>query len=525
MQRQPLPFGLALFSILLLLSAITLINYHFEVALGLTGVTLLYLLVVITSATFFEFLIAFITACIAFLAINFFFTEPRFTFSVTHLQSWVSLCCFLVVSLLIASLVKQLKYQTQQALLASNRAQFSRVLAEKLALASDLDTLFKDTCQLLHEAFQHPVAIATKLPDQAEHATIQTLAYVLLQQSGAVKMPDQRLVQWVCENGKAISPYTDYWTENLSTNKQWLIPFNRLPSHDPILIVDQIDANDTIETFNTIKACVDQISQAYQRLVSTAKAQQAELEAQEEAIQNALLASISHDMRTPLTAILGAATTLEQTPKNNAQSQALIHLIASQTRYLAQATENILSLVRLESTSSLNIPFDWQSPEELVGVVATLYKNRGDDVRIEPTIIDNRSNNREVLIKANAGLITQALVNLIDNAQRVQLASQPIHVIVEKSDQYVRMSVEDHGPGFSPEFDIAEVKKFSTTQAKGFGLGLSIVKAIAKSHHATLTVSNKMDGNVISGASVTLTFQALSFDEMATTNATFLNPS
>lgn len=525
MQKKSMRFGISLLITLLLLSVVTLINSHFEATLGLTGVTLLYLLVVMTTATFFEFGIALITALLAFLAINFFFTEPRYTFVVADVQSWVSLCCFLVVSLLIASLVKQLKFQTMQALEATERAQFSRVLAEKLALANELDTLFKETCQLLHEAFQHPIAIATKLPDQTERTANQTLIYVLLQQSGAVKAPDQRLVQWVCENGKAISPYTDYWTENLSTNKQWLIPFNRLPSHDPILIVDQIDANHTIETYNTIKACVDQISQAYQRLVNAAKAQQAELEAQEEAIQNALLASISHDMRTPLTAILGAATTLEQTYKNNAPSQALVNLIASQTRYLAQATENILSLFRLESTSSLNIPFDWQSPEELVGVVATLYKNRGDDVRIEPTIIDNRSNNREVLIKANAGLITQALVNLIDNAQRVQLASQPIHVIVEKSDQYVRISVEDRGPGFSPEFDIAEVKKFSTTQAKGFGLGLSIVKAIAKSHHATLTVSNKMDGNVISGACVTLTFQALSFDEMATTHATSLNPS
>lgn len=524
MQKKLMQFGISLLITLFLLSVITLINHHFEAALGLTGVTLLYLLAVMTTATFFEFGFALIAALLAFLAINFFFTEPRHTFVVADVQSWVSLCCFLVVSLLIASLVKQLKYQTQQALVASNRAQFSRVLAEKLALANDLDTLFKDTCQFLHEAFQHPIAIATKLPDLAARETNQTLAYVLLQQSGGVKAPDQRLVQWVCENGKTISPYTDYWTENLSTNKQWLIPFNRLPSHDPILIVDQIGANDTIETYNTIKACVDQISQAYQRLVNAAKAQQAELEAQEEAIQNALLTSISHDMRTPLTAILGAATTLEQTKKNNVQSQALVHLIASQTRYLAQATENILSLIRLESSSSLNIPFDWQSPEELVGVVATLYKNRGDDVRIEPIIIDNRSNNREVLIKANAGLITQALVNLIDNAHRVQPASQPIHVIVEKSDQHVRISVEDHGPGFSPDFNIAEVKKFSTTQAKGFGLGLSIVKAIAKSHHATLTVNNKMDGNVISGACVTLTFQALSFDEMATTHTTSLNP-
>lgn len=509
MQKQSLPVGLALVIMLLLLSVVTLTNIYFDALLGLTGVTLLYLLVVITAATFFEFLIAFITAVIAFLAINFFFTDPRYTFVVADIQSWVSLCCFLIVSLLIASLVKQLKYQSQQALQASGRAQFSRILAEKLALASDLDALFQETCQLLQDEFQHPIAIAAQKNQKSD--------FCLLQQSGEVIAPDQRLVQWVCENGKAISPYTDYWTENLSAKKQWLIPFNRLPAHDPILIVDKIQADASIETFNAIKACVDQISQAYQRLVNVEKTQLAERKAQEEAIQNALLASLSHDMRTPLTAILGAATTLEQTP-SGPQSKTLAHLIASQARYLAQATENILALVRLESSAPLDIAMDWQSPEELVGVVIALYKNRGDDIRIEPTIIDKRTDARDWLMKANASLITQALVNLIDNAHRMQpksdqITPDPIQVIVEKTDQEVCIRIEDHGPGFSPGFDVVDIKKFATSHAKGFGLGLPIVQAIAKAHHATLTIHNKMAGDLVTGACVSLTFQALSFDE------------
>ena len=509
MQKQSLPFALALVIMLLLLSAVTLANIYFDALLGLTGVTLLYLLAVITAATFFEFLIAFITAVIAFLAINFFFTEPRYTFVVAHIQSWVSLCCFLIVSLLIASLVKQLKYQSQQALQASSRAQFSRILAERLALASDLNALFQETCQLLQHAFQHPIAIATNQADSTPTQTTKKTDYVLLQQSGEVHAPDQRLMQWVCENGKAISPYTNYWTDHLSTQKQWLIPLNRLPSHDPILIVDQIQPDEPIETFHAIKSCVDQISQAYQRLISSEKVQQAELIAKTETIQNALLASISHDMRTPLTSILGAATTMQQDHLAPEQYAQLSALIASQARYLANTTENILSLIRLEASVGKEIPMDWQSPEELIGIVSTLYKHRNEAIDLKV-----HCDTPDLLIKGNANLITQALVNLIENAKQANANHAPIEIIVTKMNNRIYISVNDRGIGVSKDFNAAKIKKFSsshqTSSHKGFGLGLSIVQAIAQAHHALFTIENRLGG----GVSATLSFPAPDLGEL-----------
>jgi two-component system sensor histidine kinase KdpD len=516
MKKKSIRSGVSLVISLLTLSVVSLTNHHFEATLGLSGITLLYLLAVMGVATFFEFPIALITAILAFLSINFFFIEPRYTFVVASLQSWVSLCCFLIASLLIASLVKQLKYQKYQAINASNRAQFSRLLAEKIAISDEIESLFEETCLLMQREFQHPIAIACTHGNSAISQS-DKFEYIVRTHREKVIEPDQRLFKWVCESGKAISPYTDFWTNNISDKKQWLIPFNRLPSHDPILIVDRIVDTDSIETFHAIRACVDQISQSYLRLVNLEKTQQAELKAQEESIQNALLASISHDMRTPLTTILGAATTLEQISANKQQDKELVQLIASQARYLAQTTENILALVRLESNAALHIAMDWQTPEELVEMVIALDKSRGTTVRVEPIVIDNRTHRRELLIQANAGLIVQALINLIDNAQRVQSSLKPIQMMIKKMDQQVSISVEDHGPGFKDGFSVAEIKKFSTSQAKGFGLGLSIVKAIAKAHHATLTIDNKMERDLITGACVTLTFQASSFDEFTPT--------
>ncbi len=489
MQKHSLQF----LAMLVLLAVITVINYHLFSTLGLTGVTLLYLLVVVVAAYFCEFLVALLTAFLAFLTINYFFTAPRYTFEVAHVESLVSLICFLIVSIVITSLVKRLKFQTQQASIATKHALFGRTLAENLALATDVNNLLQDTCRLMQVEFDKPFAIV--LTSQEGNN------YAIKSQSGSIEIPDSRLLNWVSANGKPISPYTEYWAHSA----YWLIPFSRMPSQDasldPILVVGNIDnednLNSSIEMYIAIKSCVDQISLAYQRLVNIEKAKQAEFRVQEESIQNALLASISHDMRTPLTSILGAATTLQQSNLDAKQMNHLSTLIASQARYLATTTENILSLIRLESTQA--IPMDWQSPEEIIGVVTTLYKNRGEPINLLVNISEP-----ELLIKGNASLLTQALVNLIDNAIHADLHNQPIEIDVSKTDNRINISVNDRGKGFSKTFDTSQIKKFSTGNTKGFGLGLSIVQAIANSHDAIFTIRNREDG----GARANLSFHA-----------------
>lgn len=492
MQKQ----SLQLLTMLFLLAIATAFNYNFFASLGVTGVTLLNLLVVVTAAYFCEFFVALSTAFLAFLVINYFFTEPRYTFEVAHAQSWTSLVCFLIVSTVITSLVKQLKFQSQQALTNAQRAEFARTLAESLALANDIDNLLLDTCKLLQKAFNKPFAIAMPQPVNSVESKY---SYSLSTYSDVIETPDKRLLSWVSANGKPIGPYTDYWTKSITQSKQWLLPFNRLPSADPILVVDKVDNEESIETYSAIKSCVDQISQAYQRLINNEKVQLAELAIQEEAVQNALLASISHDMRTPLTSILGAATTLQQSNLNAEQASQLTALIASQARYLASTTENILSLIRLESHSASPIPMDWQSPEELIGIVCELYKNRGETLNIKITM-----NEPELLIKGNINLLIQALVNLIDNAKQAYEGDEPILIEVSKVDKMVNVSVKDRGKGFAEGMSSVAIKKFMTTKAKGFGLGLSIVQAIAKSHGANFNLSNRDGG----GTCATLSFIA-----------------
>ena len=493
-----------LFAILVLLATTTIITLNIFASLDMTVITLIYLLVVITAAYFFEFTVAISTALLAFLAINYFFTVPRYTFEVASVESLASLICFLIVSFVVTSLVKQLRLQTLQSEIATKHANFARELAEKLALATDASELLQSTCQLLQTEFDKPFAIVIQSNGE----------YMVRTQSSTIELPSKHLLQWVTANGKPISPYTDYWSQC----EYWLIPFNRVPNQnphiDPILMVGNIDNensnSNTIETYTNIKSSVDQISLAYQRLINIEQLKNIELNTKSEAIQNAMLASISHDMRTPLTAILGAATTLQQTNTSSAQSTQLAALIASQAQYLSNTTENILSLIRLESSNLQATPMDWQSPEELIGVVCALYKNRNEPLQLEINISEP-----ELLIRANASLITQALVNLIDNSKQAQLNAaslnpssvqqqEPIIINVTKAENRINISVLDRGVGFSEAFTVSDIKKFSSGNPKGFGLGLSIVKAVARVHHADFIIQNRVDG----GASATLSFFA-----------------
>ena len=488
----------------LLLALATLANHTLFSLLGYTGISMVYLLCVVLAADFFTFLTSLFTAIAAFLSINYFFVTPRYTFQVENIESWATLIGFLVVSIVIASLAKRLKSQTAQSLIAAKHAEFSRVLAEHLALAIDTNTLLSQAAKLLEMEFGKNIAIAECDIQSNENPYHITHGSQMLQ-------IEQSALIWVATTGKAMGPATTNWQES----SVWAIPFSRLPSELPILLMNAIQPLQAHETLLALSACVEQVSMAFQRLANIQRANAAEKLAQEEAIQSALLASISHDMRTPLTSILGAATALleKQVQLDAEQTHQLTALIAAEAQQLATSTENILSLVWLESSAKQAIPLDWQSPEEIIGLVLARYKARAS-VHHKPIpllITDIKSS--ELLIKANAHLLIQAIINLVDNAYHVHQGNEPIMIevrsITNKSEEQISICVKDRGTGFNKDFDVSRIKKFAhhaenKAGNKGFGLGLAIVQAIATLHNASLEIKPRVNG----GSSVALVFPA-----------------
>ncbi len=476
--------------LLLLVILVTYLNHEYASHLGLAGVVSGFLILVVLTTYYLRFPFGLIAAACAFLIINFFFVEPLYTWEVAELASWAALVGFLITSIVISTLIRKLRQESEISDLARKRAEFSKTLAEEIAASHSIDSLFATSCELIHKAFNKPVAIAQTKEN----------AYSILHQAGKMRSPvSQNAITWAANNGKMAGPGTDNWPEI----ENWIIPFERLPSKSPVLLIGGADA-ESENLAQDFRAITDQLSTAYHRLCNMERARQAELRAHEESIHNTLLASISHDMRTPLTGIIGATGTLLSQWNSTIPPEAkeLLESILSEAEHLAGSTENVLSLVHLEANEAKPIELDWQSPEEIVGILMMRYRARGLEHRVKPEILDNSS-----LIRGNATLLTQALMNLIENALAVQPESSPVIVRVHSEDGRLNISILDEGPGFPEEFHTESIGKFASYRDKrkrGFGLGLAIASVVARKHHAEL----RIDARKPVGSCVSLCFPA-----------------
>lgn len=457
---------------------------------SLTGTVMLHLLAVTAAAYALSFTLSTLTAFLSFLAINYFFIEPRYTFEVASSESWAVLGGFLTVSIVVASLSYRLKMQSVLAEKARNQAETARILAERLSEAPDESTLLEIATQLLHLTTRLPTGIV--LP----HASGE---FILQHSSSPERIQlDQRACHWCSQNARMIGPGTGNWPEL----GQLILPFERLPGRFPLLVIEKNSTTIEDGEITFLRGLLDQVATAYQRIRQEHRAKEAESHAQEEAIQNALLASISHDMRTPLTAIVGATSTLltQKSHLNEMEQTRLLKSVEAEAHHLVSTTENILSLSQLELTGAQALQLDWQSLEEIVGAVLHRYRNRHIQQKLRSNV-----EHELPLIRGDAALLTQAIGNLIDNALKMHRGSDPILIEVTAcGHDSVALSVNDRGPGFPAGFAPSSIRKFQQVhpEKNGMGLGLMIVKTIARLHHAQLEIRSREGG----GSTVSIIF-------------------
>lgn len=219
--------------------------------------------------------------------------------------------------------------------------------------------------------------------------------------------------------------------------------------------------------------------------------QQAVRLAERESVQHALLASLSHDFRTPLTAIMGAASSLatQSEQLDGQQQQALLNSIVTEAAQLVDDAENILSLTRMETLGQSALHSDWQLPEELIGVVLARCRRRYPSAKLTTAVAPALP-----LICVDASLIAQALMNLLENALKFDHSGELILLSAQQHDDWLVFSVQDQGEGLI-ESEMGHLKtKFTRAHSEsaqpGFGLGLSICEAVATIHHGRLCLEN-----------------------------------
>ncbi|MBL0085540.1 MAG: DUF4118 domain-containing protein [Ideonella sp.] len=431
---------------------------------------------------------------LAALAFNWLFVPPRGTFSVDLGQHALLLAAMCVVNWIVAGLMATQRAQASQARRHLLEAEQLRMLGDALRDAAEPLAHAGALSGALAGLADGPVALLLLRGALPEHNDAE--ASVQLGDADA----DTMAGLWHClRQGHALGPGTGRH-EQLD---RWYLPMRgRAASLGAAMLpLPTAGRDDPARRLHAQSLC-DQMGLALQRRLTTETERDAREQAQLQAVRNALLAAISHDFRTPLATILGAASSLHDQGDrlSTAQRQRLAATIVDETGQLSRLTDNTLQLARLDAPG-VTLKLDWESAEEIVGTVLRRARQRlpgGDPThrvraRLEPGL---------PLIHCDALLLTQLLDNLVDNALKYSPDGEPVEILVRHLAGHIVLAVRDRGPGVPPAwrgriFEVfqrgAEGPHDPSARA-GAGVGLAVCRAIARAHGGELRLRARGHG-------------------------------
>jgi two-component system, OmpR family, sensor histidine kinase KdpD len=242
-----------------------------------------------------------------------------------------------------------------------------------------------------------------------------------------------------------------------------------------------------LDTFATL------IAIALERVHYVGLAQDALVRMESERLRNSLLAALSHDLRTPLTVLVGLAEslTLTKPPLSPAQVETA-EAMRDEARRMSTLVSNLLEMARIES-GDVRLNLQWQPLEEVVG--AALESARG---MLERHAVEVRIPRDLPLVRFDAVLLERVLVNLLENASKYTPAGSTVTLSAEVAGERLEVSVADNGPGLPKGREEAVFQKFTRGEREsatpGVGLGLAIARAIVEAHQGTIVAANSPGG-------------------------------
>ena len=474
----------------LLVGAAIVCAYLLDPYVSLTSQAMLFVLAVVIASYTLDWLKSVLCAFAAVMSLNFFFVPPRWTFQVENSEHLIALLTMLVVALVINRLATGLRRETETAHQNERRARQLQDLAIALANVDTEQEVLALARRTLDAEFSGPCLVVLKTSgDEPDlHADLPT----------AVKDG----LRCCMKEARVLGPGTGRWP-GLDA---WYLPLGEPGQICGAVVIPSVATDDDSGREHARALCTI-LAQALWRLRLTSSVLAAQGEAQRQQLQSIFLAAISHDLRTPLAVVVGAASSL-QTQRDKldlAEQDRLLSSIVSEANYLTTVTENTLQLVRLSHTSSPEklIGHDWESMEEIVGAVLARVRQRDPGRRIMSKVA-----HKLPLVKVDPVLIAQLLSNLLDNA--LKYSDDKIDLTVDAvtygSEQRLQLSVKDRGPGIPEAEQLSIFAAYSRmdhndqASQRGAGLGLAVCRAIALAHGGSLVLQQRAGG----GSSFTL---------------------
>lgn len=449
--------------------------------LGIANVAMLYVLAVALVAGRTSPAETAGTALLSVLAFNFVFVEPRYTFAVSDARYLLLFLVMLCVGLVISTLAQRLKGQLAESSERERRNSSLYRLSQLLAQERGKREIARVAAQEIRSVFDCEVAVYLL---QAEGLTELVESESRFERNA----PERAVAAWVGEHRQAAGRGTN----TLPGSAALYLPLAGSERCVGVLAVQMPSGGELalgprrlLETFS------NSLGLALERAILAKESNDARVQVESERVRSTLLSSISHDLRTPLTSITGAASSLRQ---GNPNQGPLIETIYDESLRLNHQIQNLLDMTRLQS-GGVELNREWHLPQDLISSALAHARPslgaRSVQVRLEDPL---------PLLKVDGLLVEKALVNLIENAGRHTPAEAEIEVEARRVDDRVLLVVHDTGPGV-PEESLA--KLFTAgyrTPAGGYGLGLAVAKAVMDLHRGEIRVRNRDGG----GAEFTL---------------------
>lgn len=469
---------------LALCAAITLVAMQWLTAFDAANLVMLYLLGVVLVALFYGRWPSAFATVINVVSFDLFFIAPRGTLAVTDVQYLLTFGVMLTVGLVIGNLTAGVRYQARVARYREQRTRHLYEMSKALAVARNNRDIAATCETFIQSTFNARSKVL--LPDHTGQLAALT--------QNPVTPWDDAIARWSFDKGQPAGAGTDtlpgvpYQILPLkSDEKTWGLLIVE-PAHLRQLMIPEQQR--LLETFTLLVAS----ALAHQALA--ASEEQARLASERESVRNALLAALSHDLRTPLTVLFGQAEILtldlaSEGSKHAPQANEIRQHVLNTTRLV----NNLLDMARIQS-GGFNLKKEWLTLEEVVGsALKTLEPGLGGR-HIALSLPDPL-----MLVHVDGPLFERVLINLLENAVKYAGWRAEIGITARSTPDTLTLEVWDTGPGIPEGQQQAIFEKFARGNKEsaipGVGLGLAICRAIVEVHAGTISAHNRPQGGAL----------------------------
>lgn len=478
-----------------LIAVVTATALLTEVLAGLglesESLLMLYMLAVVVISLFTpSYSYGVVAAVLCSFAYDFFITDPRYGFSIT-LRFPITLLTMLAVTLIISALIVQNKRQADLAMRREQQTKLLYDLNQELLATQNVAEIVSVTQKYIQRQMERSNAFFLKDPKDGGEPSLLLL-----------RPEDKELFT----NPESLRRVHQMFKVGVEQPEELLpkdpdIHYEAVVSHGKVLGVIGLDCRELPLTSGThafLHIIASRVALALDLRYLSEEQNNLKISAEKEKMRANLLRSISHDLRTPLTSILGASSAiLEHEDMNRETQQKLAGDIKENAQWLIRMVENILTVTRI-SQDATTVHKTMEAAEEIISQAVSIVRKRFPDCLIHVSVP-----NELLMVPMDATLILQVLINLLENAIKNSEEGALVLLTLKKKGDFARFEVCDHGRGI-PErllsnlFEIhpqsPQVENGKTDFSKGLGIGLSICKTIVQAHGGEIEGCNREEG-------------------------------